>query len=250
MRIDLTNRLAVVTGGASGVGEATVRVLAGSGATVVIADVNDAAGRRIADQLPPAIFLKTDVSSDSSVAALFARIHGEFGRLDALVNAAAWLHPAMYRPFLDQPVEEWDRTQEVNFRGVVLTCRRALPLLEVAAGSIVNITSVGSQRVFSNGAAYCSSKAAVEHFTRCLALEYAARGVRVNALAPGYIDTPGVRFATQDRAALKQVIERKIPMGRLGEPEEMAQAVLFLLSPMASYITGATLLADGGWSLT
>lgn len=248
--LSMQGRVVVVTGGASGIGEAVVRRLADGGASVVLADVDEHRGRRLQSELDTVRFVKTDVASEASVNALFDGVAEDPGRLDSLVNAAAWLHPRMYEPFLEQPLEHWDRSQNVNFRGVMLTCRRALPLLEKTRGSVVNITSVGACRVFANGAAYCASKAAVEHMTRCLALDWAPRGVRINALAPGYIDTPGVQFATNDHEALQSVIDAKIPIGRLGAPDEMAQAVLFLISPMASYVTGSTLLADGGWALT
>ncbi|MBV9307420.1 MAG: SDR family oxidoreductase [Acidobacteriaceae bacterium] len=250
MKIDFSQKVIAVTGGASGIGEAIVRKLTECGGAVAIADRDEMRGTRIAQELLSATFVQTDVSEEDSVAHFFDRVQAEYGRLDGLVNAAAWLHAGMYRPFLEQPLEEWNRSQQINFQGVVLTSRRALPLLEASRGSIVNISSVGAARVFSNGAGYCSSKAAVEHFTRCLAFEFASRGVRINALAPGYIDTPGVRFATSDQPVLNQVIQQKIPMGRLGQPVEMAHATLFLLSPLASYVTGATLLADGGWALT
>ena len=241
----------VVVGAASGIGEAVARNLSEAGASVILADINVESGTRLEKALDSAIFVRTDVAEPDSVAALFETVLDKHrDGIDGLVNTAAWIYPEMYRPIQDVALEEWDKADRVNLRGAMLTCKLALPLLSARKGSVVNITSVGARVVFANGAAYCTSKAGLEHFTRCLAFEVASMGIRVNAIAPGYIDTPGVSFATQDAEATQQVIDAKIPLGRLGRPGEVADATLFLLSHLASYVTGSTLLVDGGWSLT
>ena len=251
--LSLNKKVAVVTGGGSGIGEAIVKTFGRAGATVIIADLSETNGRRVEKDCKrhavSAWFWPTDVSRESSVAALFNEVKRRSKRLDVLVNNAAWIHPTMYKPFVEQPLEEWDRTQNVNFRGAMLCCRAALPLLEKTKGNIVNVASVLASVVAPNAAAYCSSKAALQHMTKALAVEYAPKEVRINALAPGWIKTPGVAFSFKDKKATKKAIDKMIPMGRLGNPQEMANAALFLASDLASYMTGSVLLADGGWTL-
>ncbi|MBI4028070.1 MAG: SDR family oxidoreductase [Verrucomicrobia bacterium] len=251
--LSLNEKVAVVTGGGSGIGEAMVKVFGRAGATVVIADLNETTGRRVemecADEGTQAWFWATDVSKEAAVAALFDEVKKRSRRLDVLVNNAAWIHPQMYRPFLEQPLEEWNKTLSVNFHGAMLCCRAALPLLEKTKGNIVSVASALASVVTPNASAYCSSKAALQHLMKALALECAPKGVRVNCIAPGWIQTAGVAFSYEDKKATQKIIDKMIPMGRLGRPEEMAHAALFLASDLASYITGSVLLADGGWVL-
>jgi NAD(P)-dependent dehydrogenase (short-subunit alcohol dehydrogenase family) len=253
LELSLAGKVALVTGAGSGIGRAIARLLARAGATVVVTDIDEMRAQTVTKEISAtdgnALAITLDVRCEADVARAFARSQEVFGQLDILVNNAAWISPAMYKPFLERPMSEWDRTQEVNFRGVVLCCRAALPLLEASRGNIVNITSVNAQIVVPDGAAYCASKGAVAQLTRSLALEYARKGVRVNAVGPGWIDTPGVSFSTtgDDAAA---AVDQLVPMGRLGKPEEIARAVVFLASEeFASYLTGSTIFADGGWLL-
>jgi len=252
LELTLKGNIAIITGAGSGIGEATARLLAKAGAAVIVADIDESRAKRVANDIEldggTSLAVQVDVSDEPMVSRLISQTAKAFGRLDVLVNNASWVYPTMEKAFLEMPLDEWDRTQAVNFRGVVLCCRAALPLLEANRGNIVNITSVNAQ-IIANGAAYCASKAAVAHLTHSLALEYARRGVRVNAIAPGWIDTPGVLFSTRGPKA-EAAVDQLIPMGRLGRPEEIAHAVAFLASDVfSSYITGSTVLVDGGWVL-
>ncbi len=251
--ITLEGKVAIVTGGASGIGEAMVKTFGRAGATVVIADLNEKNGPRVEKECvaegSKAWFWRTDVSKEDSVTALITEVNKREQRLDVLVNNAAWIHPDMYKPFLEQPLAEWDKTQDINFRGAMLCCKAALPLLEKTRGNIIGVASVLASVVTLNGAAYCASKAGLQHLIKAIALEYGPKGVRANLLAPGWIDTAGVAFATTDKKVVQAQLDRMVPLGRLGTPQELANVALFLASDLASFVTGSVFGADGGWLL-
>lgn len=231
----LANKVALVTGGASGIGAATVERLAAEGATVIIGDLNvDPANANA---------MRLDVADPDSADAVVEAILARFGRLDCLVHSAG---VARTVPFLETTVEEFDRILHINLRGTFIICRAAVvAMLRSGGGSIVNIGSVSG--MLSNGrrCAYGTSKAAVIHLSKSMAVELASNGIRVNVVSPGPIDTPLVNALYSD-AVRKEWLER-VPLGRFGAPPEIAAAVAFLCSDDASYITGHVLAADGGF---
>jgi NAD(P)-dependent dehydrogenase (short-subunit alcohol dehydrogenase family) len=248
--ITLEGKVAWVTGASRGLGRATAFALAGAGAHVAIMARDGAVLEDLAGELKAAgrrvEVIAGSVSDAADVARAIDAIGARWGRLDALVNNAG-ISPSFTPSEKVDPDEIMD-VQSINVRGPVMCSQQALPLLEAGdCGSIVNVTSVhgsvGHERMLS----YSASKGALEMVTRTLAVEWAARGVRVNAVAPGYLETDmtqGLRDSSRWRASLLE----RIPMGRFGRPEDVVGAIAFLASPAARYITGATVFVDGGWT--
>jgi NAD(P)-dependent dehydrogenase (short-subunit alcohol dehydrogenase family) len=253
MVISLKNKSALVTGGTAGIGKGIARTLGQAGARVVINGIDGTRGRNAEKELRDAgidaHFVSADVADDGALTQLIGKTCELIGGLDILVNNAAYVQPRMYQPLSEISQAEWDRALAVNYRSAVVCCKNALPHLKKNRGCILNISSVGAVETFQNATAYCPAKAALEHFTRGLARELAPQGVRVNAIAPGWIDTPGVAFQTSNVEQTQQVVSRKIPLGRLGKPEDIANCAAFLVSDLAAYITGAVVTVDGGWLL-
>jgi NAD(P)-dependent dehydrogenase (short-subunit alcohol dehydrogenase family) len=245
--IRLDGKVAVVTGGAGGIGSATARLMAARGARVVIADIAEEAAAALAGELPGAIAVPLDLEQEASIEALIARTLTHFGRLDVLHNNAALLGPDIAQA--DGDVEHmatalWDRTYAVNVRGTMIACRAALPHLRETRGNIVNTVSNLALQGHLIQAAYSSSKAAVIQMTRAIAASHGLHGVRCNAVAPGMTMTPALREAFPP--VLRQAVEAETLRDRLGEPEDIAEAVVFLASDAARNITGQVLVADGG----
>ena len=227
-----TDRVVLVTGGAGNIGAAIAARFASDGARVVVADL-----KVPADADARIRYETADVSVEDDVEALFERIKSEYGRVDVLVNnVGIWFR----RPFKEITVDEWDRVIAVNLRGVFLCIRAVLPLMEAAGGgAIVNIGSqAGVTITRGQGAHYHASKAAISHLTKALAVEFGRLGIRVNCLAPG--------ATFPDPSFLPQRILDQIPLGRGGVPDDVAGGCAFLASPDAAYITGQTLLVNGG----
>lgn len=242
---------ALVTGGASGIGEATVKELVRAGAFVWIADINIAAAEALANSLESAQVLHLDVTSKESIAAAVTHLT----RLDILVNNAGVGHVGSIEA--TEP-EDFDRLMEVNVRSVYLVTRGFLPLLLAAektggrTGAIVNIGSVAGQVGIKQRFAYCTSKGAVLAMTRQLAVEY-AKTLRVNAICPGTVETPFVegyleKFHKQNKEEMRAELRARQPIGRLGRPEEVASMVRYLASDEAAFITGSLFAIDGGWT--
>ncbi|AMM31860.1 Oxidoreductase [Sinomonas atrocyanea] len=240
-------RVAVVTGAASGIGEATARLLAAQGAAVVIGDVAEGAhdvARALRDDGHRAQFVPTDVTEEDSVAALMDRAASEFGALDILVANAGIAEPKA--PLHELDVAAWRRVVEIDLTGVALCGKHALRHMVAAGrGAIVNVSSILGTVGQPNSTSYSAAKAAVANLTRSAAVTYAARGIRVNAVAPGYADTPLVAGLPE---AVRSSMAAKQPIGRLARPEEIAEAIAFLASDAASFVVGAVVAVDGGYT--
>lgn len=247
----LDGRHALVTGGASGIGEATVKELARAGASVWVADIDDAAAESLAGSLSSAKALHLDVTSPESISRAVARLR----RLDILVNNAGIGHVGSIE---NTEPEDFDRLMNVNVRGVFLVTRAFLPLLLTAGegrenpGAIVNIASVAGLVGIRQRFAYCASKGAVVSMTRQLAVEY-PKTLRVNAICPGTVQTPFVegyleKFHKDNMEEMRAQLRARQPIGRLGRPEEIASMVRYLASDEASFINGSLFPIDGGWT--
>lgn len=243
----LDGKVALVSGGASGIGAAHVRVFALEGAKVVLGDVQVELGEKVATEVREnggeAFFVELDVTNESSWAAAVAVAVERYGKLTTLVNNAGIFHPGGVE---DETMDGWQRMIAVNQTGVWLGMRAAVPeLVKSGGGAIVNISSLYGLIGSPGNIAYHATKAAVRLMTKSAALEYVKKGIRVNAILPGQIDTPILGNLTPEQDA---AIKAAIPMGRIGRPEDVARTSLFLCSDDASYITGVELPVDGGWS--
>ncbi|HTI00138.1 MAG TPA: SDR family oxidoreductase [Acidisoma sp.] len=250
-QIDLTGRHALVTGGTRGIGLACCRLLGEAGASVVIAGravaEGEAAARALADDGITARFVSLNVLSESAIVEVVGEMAAATG-IDILVNSAGI---ARHRDTLDVDASLWNDLVDTNFRGTFFCCREALRhMAPRGQGSIVNIGSISAQiaNIPQNQAVYNASKAAVHMLTKSLASEFAAQGVRVNAVSPGYILTDMTRGGLENAEWAKVWLDMT-PMRRVGRPEEVAQAVLFLASNASSYMTGEILTIDGGYTL-
>ena len=243
-------KVALVTGAGSGIGRAAALLFAARGARVVVADVMDDGGaetaKMIEDRGGEAIFVKTDVADPRAVQAMVEQTLARYGRLDCAFNNAG-IEGAM-APTAECSEENWDRTIAVNLKGVWLCMRHEIPqMLAQGGGAIVNCASVAGLVGFANLPAYCASKGGIVQLTKTAALEYAQQKIRVNALCPGVIDTPMVDRITGGNAETESQFTALEPVGRLGTPEEMAEAAVWLCSDAASFVTGHPLAADGGF---
>jgi NAD(P)-dependent dehydrogenase (short-subunit alcohol dehydrogenase family) len=243
----LDGRVALVTGASRGIGAEVARAYARAGAAVALAARDEAALQAIAGELRDAgaraIPVRTDVADADAVARLVARVVEEFGRLDAACNNAAGAgHPPT--PLANVPVEAFDSGIAVSLRGVFLCMKYEIPaMLESGGGAIVNVSSTAGLQGVGGLAAYVGAKHGVEGLTKVAALDYGARNIRVNAVAPGPILTDNLIRAGE---AAQQAAAAVMPLGRVGRPEDVAEAVVWLCSPAADFVTGATLALDGG----
>lgn len=244
----LDGAVTVVTGASRGIGRTLARALAGAGARLVAAargkETLDALVEEVRADGGEAIGVVTDVADPASVDALVAAALARWGRIDAFVNNAGII---TYEPVTETGVDTWDRIFATNVRGTFLCTRAALPVMERGA-SIVNIASVFGTTPVRGYAAYCASKAAILQFTRVAALESARRGIRVNAVAPGYVESDFNAEAFAD-PAVRAAVEKRIPLGRIATADEIAPVVRYLCSPASAYVTGSVLTIDGGFAL-
>ncbi len=244
----LEGRVAVVTGGASGIGLATVRRFAAEGAKVVIGDVDPAAGKAAADEVG-GLFVATDVTDPVAVENLFQQAFDTYGSIDIAFNNAG-ISPPDDNSILDTGLEAWRKVQEVNLTSVYLCCKAAIPYMKrQGKGSIINTASfVAVMGAATSQISYSASKGGVLAMSRELGVEFAREGIRVNALCPGPVNTPLLTelFAKDPERAQRRLVH--VPMGRFGEPDEIAAAVAFLASDDSSFITANTFLVDGGIS--
>lgn len=251
MNFSFANQVALITGAGSGMGLATARAFAEAGAAVVLADVNKAAVSSVADDLVAAghkaIGIRCDVADEAEVAAMVEQTVSTFGRLDAAFNNAGVQAPPS--DTADEAGEVFDRVNAINLRGVWACMKHELRHMRgQGSGAIVNCSSLGGLVGLPGRAAYHASKHGVIGLTRSAALEYAPRGIRINAVCPGTIDTPMVSDMLKRQADAMKEIMRDQPIGRLGRLEEIASAVLWLCSPGASFVIGHALAVDGGYT--
>lgn len=247
---NLSSKVALVTGGASGIGAATVRALSDAGASVLVADVQVEKGEALAIELRSkdrkVQFVKADMASEPDIKNMVATAIATFGRLDiAFNNAGIESTPG---DTASCTTENWDRTLTINLRGVWLCMKYQIPeMLKAGGGSIVNCSSIAGLVAFPGLPAYVASKHAIIGLTKTAAIEYATQNIRVNAVCPGVIDTPMIDRFSKGDAATKKSLGQSEPMGRMGLSEEIASAVLWLSSDASSFVTGHPLVVDGGW---
>jgi meso-butanediol dehydrogenase/(S,S)-butanediol dehydrogenase/diacetyl reductase len=248
----LKDRVALVTGAASGIGRATATLFGQEGAKVMCADLNAEGAERVAQEIVKgggeAASLQVDVSQAAEVEGMVRQTVERWQRLDVLVNNAGIY---FILPLTQVPEEEWDRLININLKGVYLGCKYAIPqMVAQGQGAIVNTASIAGLRGAANWTTYCASKGGVVQLTKAVAMEVARLNVRVNCVCPGIIDTgmfdQAVDMVAVDRDELAATIGEAHPMGRIGRPEEVAAAILFLASDEASFITGVPLSVDGG----
>lgn len=238
----LKDKVAIVTGAGQGIGRGIAKKLASEGCKVVISDLSEENAQKVAQEIGEnAIAFKCDISVKSEVDNLVAKTTEKFGSLDIMVNNAG-IYP--FKAFAEMNEDDWEKVQDINLKGTFLTSQAAAKVMEEGS-KIVNISSIASIQGFAGLTNYCASKGGVNGFIRALALELAPKKINVNGVAPGAINTPGAA-APDDQ---KQQILTAIPLKRMGEPEDIANAVSFLASDEADYITGQILIVDGGWTI-
>jgi len=247
----LKDKVAIITGAAKGIGKGIATVFFREGSKVVVADWDEEAGRETAEEIRSsggdAFFVKCDVSNEEQVKGMIQATITKYGRINVLVNNAGI---GVYKTVLDTTSEEWDRCLAVNLKGVFLCSKYAIPHIKSAGGgAIVNIASVHSYQSVGGTAPYAASKGGVVALTRVMAIDCGRDKIRVNAICPGWIDSPliqGIFAGAPDPEKAKHEVERRQILGRLGTPEEVGEAAAFLASDEASYITGASLMVDSG----
>lgn len=248
---DLKRKVALITGARRGMGKAHALALAGQGAKVIVTDIDLAECQQVVEEIKnkggEAIAFKLDVSKSSEINDVFKKAVNHFGRLDILVNNAGIFFP---KPALELTEEEWDKMIDIDLKGQFFCAQRAAQeMIKNKWGRIINISSVASGQVgvgISGGAHYTAAKAGIIGMSETLAIELAPFRINVNVVAPGAIDTPMLQATNLGPEALKSFLER-IPLKRIGKPEEVAALIVFLASEEASYVTGTTFYVDGGW---
>jgi NAD(P)-dependent dehydrogenase (short-subunit alcohol dehydrogenase family) len=243
----LENKVCVITGAGGGMGEEAAHVFAAEGAKVVVADIDKDAAARVAESIGVDFAVQVDVSDEDSVQAMYEVAAKEFGGIDVLYNNAG-ISPADDDSILETSLDAWERVQAVNTRGVYLCCKHGIPyLLERGGGSVINVASfVALVGAATSQISYTASKGAVLSLSKELGVQFARRGVRVNALCPGPVETPLLLriWSETPGAAERRLVH--VPMGRMAKPREIVNAALFLASDESSYVNAATFVVDGG----
>jgi NAD(P)-dependent dehydrogenase (short-subunit alcohol dehydrogenase family) len=244
----LNDKVAIVTGSARGIGKGVAHMLAKNAAMIVVSDLDQEACEKVAAEISSthsikAIGIRCDMSKLSDVNDLVKKTMDKFGRIDILVNNAG-IFP--YKDSLEITEEDWDRLMDINLKGLFFLSQNSAKVM-VPGSRIINISSIASVQAFSGLAHYCSSKGGVNGLTRGMALDLAPKGINVNAVLPGAIDTPGASGAMDVESKSKTA--QMIPLKRWGTPEDIAGAVVYLASELSSYVTGQTIIVDGGWTI-
>jgi NAD(P)-dependent dehydrogenase (short-subunit alcohol dehydrogenase family) len=251
----LKDKVAIITGAGSGQGKASAKLFAKEGAKVVIAEWNEENGKQVEQEIiadgHTAIFLKTDISNEENVREVIGQVMDRFGRIDILFNNAGigFSARSQYKmaSLIETPLDDWNRIIAINLNGVYLMSKYVLPIMiEQKSGSIVNNSSLNGITGVTGADAYTASKGGVVALTRVMAVDYGKHNIRVNCICPGAIDTPMIAEVLEDEKAAKGY--SSCPLKRVGKPEEIAAAALFLSSDESSYITGLIMPVDGGWS--
>jgi len=247
MTRDLADRVALVTGGGSGIGLGCARHLAGVGARVVILDVNDTAGEAAREEIGgDSLFIRTDISSAADCKSAIETVDDKFGRIDILVNSAGVIRR---KSVVDLAEEEWDLVIDVSLKGTYLMSKYAIPVMERTGGAIVNIGSGWGLKGGPQAAAYCAAKGGVVNLTRAMAIDHGPQNIRVNCVCPGDVDTPllrseAVQLGADTEKFMAEAADR--PLARVGTPLDIAKAVYFLVSDLSPWVTGAVVTVDGG----
>lgn len=249
----LADKVAIVTGGGSGIGHQTCVVFAREGAFVVVADRDSASAEAVAAEIRKAggsaEAQQMDVTCSADHETTVAEVLDRHGRIDILVNNAGF---GFAGSVLDTAEDDWDAIMAVNVKGVFLGCKHVIPVMQrQGGGAIVNTASTTARVGIANRAAYCATKGAVASLTRAMAVDHVADGIRINAVAPGTVESPyfdKIFAEAGDADALRSSLEARQLMNRLGRPKEIAEAILFLASQEASFSTGSVLFVDGGWT--
>jgi NAD(P)-dependent dehydrogenase (short-subunit alcohol dehydrogenase family) len=240
-------RTVLITGAGSGIGRATAERFGSEGATVVCVDINERGVEETASAVRAAggeaLALVCDVSRAAAVEETFAKAIDRYKRLDVLANVAG---VGGFRRLTETTLDEWNRTIGVNLTGTFLTCQKAISHILATRGAIINVASVAGLRSHPFSAAYCASKGGVVTMTKALAVEYGRKGVRINCVCPGGVETPLIQNFQLPEGANPNVLARIMPLGRMGKPEEVAGTIAFLASDDAMYINGAAIVVDGG----
>lgn len=243
----MTTRVAVVTGGGSGIGRAACERLSADGFTLAVLDVNLDAAKAAAGS--DGVACRTDVADAGDVERSFAEVVATFGRIDVLVNNAGVSGGPEATICHETPVDEWDRVHAINTRGPFLCSRAALPvMLAQGSGHVITVASVAGQVAFPGRCAYTASKGAALMFAKSLAADYASAGIRSNAVCPGFVRTPMTQWRL-DIPELREKVESHIPIGRVAEADDIADAIAVLASGRLGYMTGHALVIDGGWTV-
>lgn len=247
--VQFSGKVALVTGAASGIGRSTAQLYARDGAKVVVSDIDEAGGqetvRLIEDAGGEALFVKTDVSNPADCQAMVRQAVERFGRLDYACNNAGI--GGEQNPTADYSVEGWQKLIGINLSGVFYSMKYEIPeMLKVGGGAIINVASILGRVAFVGAPAYVSAKHGVVGLTRDAAIEYGQQGIRVNAVCPGFIRTPMIAALEEDEETYNQLVSLH-PIGRLGEPEEVAELIIWLSSDKASFVTGSCYAVDGGY---
>jgi len=248
---DLKGKVAIITGARRGMGRTHALKLAEAGVKVVVSDISQDDCQKVVDEIKKkkgeGLAVKCDVSKKEEVEKMVAAAIKKFGKIDILVNNAGI---AQFKPFLEMTEEEWDRTLDINLKGQFLCAQAcAKEMAKQKKGVIINIASVAMGQIgigFPNIAHYCASKGGIVGMTEALATELASLNIRVNAISPGWIETPMIDPLKQDPKMMEGTMAR-VPMRRVGTPEEVSNLVLFLASDVSSYMTGSAVVIDGGW---
>ena len=249
--MDLKEKVAIITGAKGGMGKADALLLSKAGAKIVVADISQEECQMVVDEIKKqggeAIAVKCDVSKEVEVEAMVKKTIDEFGKVDILVNNAGICH---FKPFLEMTEEDWDKTLDINLKGYFLCAKAcAKEMVKQKSGVIVNIASIVMGQIGKGMAGlshYSASKGGIAALTKTLAVELASYNIRVNAIAPGAIDTPMASSTKTDPKAMEGIMAM-VPLHRMGKAEEIANTVLFLASDASSYITGTIIVVDGGW---